>query len=208
VRQPDESLRLTFDSVADLYEDARPAYPDALFDDLVDLAELDSGARLLEIGCATGKATRPLLERGLSVVCLELGAHLAERARQNLAGLRFEVQVVPFEKWDGDPEAFDLVYAATAWHWLDPSIRFRQAHRFLRPGGHLAFWSAFHAFPTDFDPFFTDIQSVYDEIGQGDDGEWPPPPPEEIPESGGDRREWSIRAARGAAVRVGGVVHG
>lgn len=37
-----ELLRRTFDTAADLYAAARPSYPDALFD------------RLLEIGCATG----------------------------------------------------------------------------------------------------------------------------------------------------------
>ncbi len=63
-----EPLRRTFDSAAGLYEAARPSYPNELFDDLVELARLEPGARLLEIGCATGTATRSLLERGFSVV--------------------------------------------------------------------------------------------------------------------------------------------
>lgn len=67
---------------------ARPAYPAELFDDLIELAELEPGARLLEIRCATGKATLPLAKRGFVVVCVEIGAHLAERARARLAGSR------------------------------------------------------------------------------------------------------------------------
>lgn len=93
-------LRETFDSVAGLYDAARPAYPEPLFDDLARLAELEPGARLLEIGCATGKATRPLLERGYAVVCVELGARLAGHTRRNLAGLPVEIHVAPFETWD------------------------------------------------------------------------------------------------------------
>jgi SAM-dependent methyltransferase len=178
-----ETQRLTFDTAADLYEAARPTYPKELFDDLVTLAEVTPGARLLEIGCATGKATRPLLERGFSVVCVEMGAHLAERARANLAGLPVEIHVEPFETWEGKPdETFDLVYAATAWHWLAPAIRYRKTHGLLRPGGHLAFWSARHAFPAGFDPFFAEIQEVYDAIGESRFGEWPPLPPEQIPD--------------------------
>jgi SAM-dependent methyltransferase len=52
----EETRRLcrTFDSAADLYEAARPSYPDELYDDLVELAGLVPGDRLLEIGCATG----------------------------------------------------------------------------------------------------------------------------------------------------------
>jgi SAM-dependent methyltransferase len=180
VSETREPLRRSFDSAADLYDAARPSYPTELFDDLVELAELEPGDRLLEIGCATGKATRSLLERGFSVVCVEMGAQLAERARRNLAGLPVEIHVKPFETWDDKPETFDLVYAATAWHWVDPATRYRKAHRLLRPGGHLAFWSALHAFPEGFDPFFSGIQEVYDAIGESRPGDWPPPPPDEI----------------------------
>jgi SAM-dependent methyltransferase len=186
VRETGEPLRGAFDLAADLYEAARPDYPEALIDDLVELAELKPGARLLEIGCASGKATRPLLERGFSVVCLEIGTQLAEIAGRNLAGWPVEIHVIPFEAWEGEPEAFDLVFAATAWHWLDPALRFRKAHRLLRPGGHLAFWSALHAFPAGFDPFFTEIQEVYDAIGVGDGGQWPPAPPEQISDQAPD----------------------
>lgn len=181
-RAPDE-LKRSFDSAAALYETARPTYPDALFDDVAELAGLRPGDRLLEIGCATGKATRPMLDRGFRVVCVELGAALAERARLNLAGLPVEIDVAPFEHWRGRPHSFDLVYAATAWHWLDPEVAYRKAHRLLRRGGHLAFWSAAHGFPAGFDSFFTEIQDVYDAIGEHWEGAWPPPQPEEVPDS-------------------------
>jgi protein-L-isoaspartate O-methyltransferase len=80
VNENTELLRGTFNSVAAIYDEVRPCYPAALFDDLVRLAELKPGDRLLEIGCATGKATLPLPRRGLSVMCIELGANLAALA--------------------------------------------------------------------------------------------------------------------------------
>jgi SAM-dependent methyltransferase len=175
-------LRETFESAADGYDAARPSYPKQLFDDLVELAELRPRARLLEIGCATGKATRPLLERGFSVVCVELGVRLAKRARANLAGMPAEIHVAPFEVWENEDDPFDLVYAATAWHWIDPAIRYREAYELLRPTGHLAFWSAQHAFPVDYDPFFAEIQEVYDAIGENRPGESPPSPPDRVPD--------------------------
>jgi SAM-dependent methyltransferase len=177
-----EPLRQTFDSAAERYDAARPDYPHELFDDLVELAELRPGARLLEVGCGTGKATRPLLTRGFSVVCVELGAQLAEQARRNLVGTPFEIHVEPVETWDDEAGGFDLVYAATAWHWVDPALRYRKAHRLLRPGGHLAVWNALHAFPEGFDPFFTDIQTVYDAIGESYGEAWPPPTPDRAPD--------------------------
>jgi SAM-dependent methyltransferase len=181
-----DTLRRTFDTAADLYDAARPSYPNELFDDLVELAELEPGGRLLEIGCATGKATRPLLERGFSIVCVEMGEQLAAHARRNLAGYPVEIHAAPFESFTTHPESFDLVYAATAWHWLDPAVRYRKAHQLLRPRGHLAFWSARHAFPPDFDPFFTEIQQVYDALGESYDGEWPPAAPDQVPDERGE----------------------
>src|SRR6266571_4803774 len=62
---------------------------------------------------------------------------------------------------------FDLVFAATAWNWIDPARRYALAWRALRPGGHLAFWNALHVFPDGGDPFFREIQDVYDEIAKG-----------------------------------------
>jgi SAM-dependent methyltransferase len=173
-------LRQTFDSAASLYQQARPDYPEALFDELVRLAGLRSGDRLLEIGCATGKATAPMARRGFQITCVEIGSELAAAARQNLAGSGpVEVVEAAFETWQPSPGvAFDLVYAATAWHWIDPAVRYQRAWDLLRPGGHLALWSASHVFPVGGDPFFREIQDVYDEIGEGhpaDAPHWPQP---------------------------------
>jgi SAM-dependent methyltransferase len=181
-----DSLRQTFDTVAGLYDSARPSYPARLYDDLVALAGLTPGDRLLEVGCATGKATRPLLERGFSIVCVELGPRLAAEARRNLVGLPVDMHVGRFEDWDCEPKAFALVYAATAWSWVDPAIRYRKARELLRPGGHLAFWKARHAFPAGFDPFFTEIQEVYDELGESYAAEWPPAAPSDVPDDAGE----------------------
>lgn len=51
-------LRDTFDEAADLYDRARPRYPQALVDDLVRAAGLGPGSRVLEIGPGTGQLTR------------------------------------------------------------------------------------------------------------------------------------------------------
>jgi len=159
-------LRETFDRAAEIYHRVRPDYPEALFDDLIALAGLAPGDQLLEVGCATGKATLPLARRGFRITCVELGAELAAVARRNLAG--FDVAVVEgrFEDWQ--PEGpVSLVFAATAWHWVDPDVRYRRAADALRPGGHLALWAQEHVFPDGGDPFFREIQEVYEEIGEG-----------------------------------------
>jgi SAM-dependent methyltransferase len=178
-----ERLRATFDAAAQDYQQARPGYPDELYDSLIRQSGIRPGDRLLEIGCATGKATRPLARRGLLITCVEIGPALAAAARQELAPFAgVDVVHADFETWQPEPaQAFDLVFAATAWHWLDPALKYRRAWRLLRPAGHLAVWEAIHVVPAGGDTFFGDLQEVYDAIGEG----LPPgtalPRPEELP---------------------------
>ncbi|MGC8487778.1 MAG: class I SAM-dependent methyltransferase [Clostridia bacterium] len=164
-----EELRETFNRTAARYHQARPDYPPALYDALMEAAQLERGDRALEVGPATGKATIPLARRGLVITAVELGAELAREARRNTAGLPVAVVTGRFEDFalPEDAVLFDLVFAATSWHWIDPGIAYERAWRLLRPGGHLAFWSASHVIPDGGDRFFYEIQDVYDEIGEG-----------------------------------------
>src|SRR5262249_23948973 len=123
----------------------------------------------LEIGCGPGQATIPLARRGFSISAVELGAALAAQARRNLAGFpRVTVSNADIETWQPpDVAAFSLDFAATTWHWIDPAVRYRKAWELWRPGVHLALWESAHIIPDDGDPFFREIQDVYDEIGEG-----------------------------------------
>jgi SAM-dependent methyltransferase len=132
-------LRATFDRVAEQYDDARPVAPAEVFDDLVALASLAPGARLLEIGCGTGQATLPLAERGFEILAVELGAQLADVARRKLATFpRVEIVTAPFEEWDPEEGRFDAVVSFNAFHWIDPDVRFAKPAAVLVDGGSLA----------------------------------------------------------------------
>jgi SAM-dependent methyltransferase len=177
-----DKLKRTFDQDAELYDKARPEYPEQIFDDLFVLGGLERTAEVLELGCGTGKATSHLARRGCSVVGMELGENLAAVARRNLVQFpRVEVVTSPFESWEPHESRFDLVFAASSWHWLDPEVRYAKAARVLKPGGVLAIVDNGHAFPDGFDPFFTEIQKSYEELGEPH-LEWPPPGPEREPE--------------------------
>ena len=50
----------------------------------------------------------------------------------------------PFEDWPLEEETFELVVSATAFHWVDPAIRYRKSAQALRPAGSLALlWNAY-----------------------------------------------------------------
>jgi SAM-dependent methyltransferase len=151
-------LRATFDKGAEGYDAARPEAPPEVFDDLVELARLVPGSRVLEIGCGTGQQTRPLAERGFSVLAVELGASLAELARRKLAGYPdVEIVTSSFEDWDPAGELFDAVVSFNAFHWIDPDVRFSKTAAVLKPGGSLGVFGSLFVVHAGADPAWLEV---------------------------------------------------
>jgi SAM-dependent methyltransferase len=129
-------LGRVFNEVPELYDRVRPSYPDELFADLATVTGLDETSSVLEVGCGTGQATRSLAALGRSVVAVEQGVEMAAFARERLAGLaNVEVETSGFEQWEDRGRRFDVLVAASSWHWVDPSVGWRRAHDVLSPGG-------------------------------------------------------------------------
>jgi SAM-dependent methyltransferase len=175
-----EELRTSFDRSAELYQRVRPDYPDGLFDRLLAVTGLQAGDEVLEVGAGPGKATLPLARRGLKITALEPGPGLAVQARKNLGGYPVDVVQMRFEDWKAPPGRYAAVIAATAWHWVDPAVGYQLAAAALRPAGYLATWGAGHVFPVGGDPFFEEIQQVYDAIGESTPGDAVRPAPGEL----------------------------
>jgi len=133
--------RLVFGEVAELYDKARAAYPDALVDDVVAFAG-GPALRAFEVGAGTGKATVSFAARGLDILALEPSTAMAAVARRNCQRFpRVRIEESSFEDWPAEPGGFGLVYSAQAWHWVRPEVRYRKAAEMLIQRGALAlFW--------------------------------------------------------------------
>ena len=174
------SRRRSFEEVAELYDRARPVYPDSVFDDLVELAGLAEGSRVLEIGCGTGQATLSLAARGLELVCVELGEGLAAIAGRRLAAFpSVGIANAAFETWEPARAEFDAVAAFTAFHWIDSDMRYAKPARLLAPDGALAVVDTKHVLPSDGDEFWVEVQADYDAVVPSD-GNRPPPHPDDV----------------------------
>ncbi|MCY4145309.1 MAG: methyltransferase domain-containing protein [Chloroflexi bacterium] len=176
--------RALYDQAAVRYDRARPAYPKALFDDILSFAQLDENARILEVGCGSGQATLSLARRGWQIDCIELSARLAELARGKLA--RFpHVRIISgdYDEMPLPAAAYDLLVAATAFHWLDPATRFHKAHSALKPGGCIAlFWHRPASSQLSRDCMAT-LQGAYREHAPALAAKWQtPPPPDQMPD--------------------------
>ena len=153
-------LKATFNTAATLYEEVRPGYPEELIQDVIDLSGLRSHSRILEVGCGTGKATRSFAERGYELVCLDIGADLIAVARERLKEFsNVSFVETAFEAWEPERK-FNLIISATAFHWVDPKVRYLKASEVLASNGSLAIFSNQHVRKDE--GFFTETQSLYD----------------------------------------------
>jgi len=125
-----------FASAADVYERARPSYPQDAIDWLVSQTGLGPGSTVGDLGAGTGKLTRLLLPTEARVVAVEPIAEM----RAHIAG----AEVV-----DGTAEAIplpdrsaDVVTVAQAFHWFDHDRALPEIHRVLRnPGSLVLVWN-------------------------------------------------------------------
>jgi SAM-dependent methyltransferase len=185
--EPDPRRRReSFDGVAELYDRFRPGYPpavlgavcEAIQDATPDHRDL-AGTQLLEIGCGTGQLSVPLAERGVHLTAVELGPSLAAIARCHLAAFpNARVDNDAFEQWQPAPgQQFDALVCASAWHWLDPVLRYERAAELVRPGGALVLVHTHHV-QGGTPGFVTASQPSYLRWGLSDDPSFEPTIPD------------------------------
>jgi SAM-dependent methyltransferase len=125
-----------FSGHASGYREARPLYPDALFDWLA--REAPARTLVWDAGCGNGQASVALAERFERVLATDPSAQQVgnAEARPNIA-----YRVEPGEQCSLPDASADLATVAQALHWFDFARYFAEAARVLKPSGVLAAWS-------------------------------------------------------------------
>lgn len=132
-------LETTFNTVVEQYDRMRPTYVEALYDDVWNYGGFGENITAVEVGIGTGQATRPVLNRGAAVIAVELGGDLAVFCEKKFAdNPRLKVVNLPFQNFDASEGSFDLIYSASAFHWIPEAIGYTKVFKMLRPGGVFA----------------------------------------------------------------------
>ena len=108
-------------------------------------SHVDSGQRVLDIGCGTGALTRRAARRGARVKGIDISAEMLAIAAQQTreAGLEDSVELVEMgvAELDGEqPESYDVVMSGLCFSELsDDELTYAldQVRRLLKPGGLL-----------------------------------------------------------------------
>ncbi|PSB12312.1 SAM-dependent methyltransferase [Pleurocapsa sp. CCALA 161] len=126
-----------YDSVASAYDRTRPRYPAEILARMQEIANLQ-GKSVLEIGAGVGIATVELARLGAKIVCLEPSQAACTIARDKCAAYgNVEVINNTFEEWELGKQKFDVVVAATSFHWITPEARYAKTAAALNDNGLL-----------------------------------------------------------------------
>ncbi len=130
------SGRVGFQSGSEVYERARPGYPDEAVSHLEAVAGLGTGSRILDIAAGTGKLTRKLVTDGIECVAVEPSASMRAEFRRCVPGTPVVAGVA--ESIPVRDSSFDAAVVAQAFHWFEPEVALPEVARVLRSGGWLA----------------------------------------------------------------------
>ena len=152
----------TFNTVASEYEKLRPGYVKELYDRLLSYAPLNGSSRVVEVGIGGGQATLPVLKTGCELTAVECGAQLADICREKFRDYPgFSVITGRFEDVELEAGAYDLVFSASAFHWIPEEVGYGKVYSLLKSGGAFARF-ANHPFRDKGNPALTEeIDRLY-----------------------------------------------
>ncbi len=132
-------LGWTFDTAASAYEKMRPGYVQDLYQAIFDYSKPDENSNLIEVGIGGGQATLPFLQKGCSVTAIEYGEKLSAICLEKFKDFpKFNVITSKFEDADLEDNKYDLIYSASAFHWIPEDIGYTKVYNSLKAGGVFA----------------------------------------------------------------------
>lgn len=157
-----EGLGWTFDTVAATYETMRPGYPPALYQALLSYCPIGPGNRVVEIGTGGGQATEPILQTGCELTAVEPGTQFSARLQEKFRAYSgFSVLTEKFEDTALEPDTYDLIFSASAFHWIPEPVGYEKVFSLLKRGGAFARF-ANHPFRNKENPALAEaIDEVY-----------------------------------------------
>ncbi len=131
-----------FQDIISDYEAARPGYPPELYRDIVEFSSLADTSKLLEIGAGPGQATEYFVKNDYDITALEISEKQIRFLRDKFAEYpNLSCVCSTFEDFTSPKETYNLIFSATAFHWIQPEVGYPKAYNLLQPNGVMAvFW--------------------------------------------------------------------
>ena len=134
-----DGLGWTFDTAVSNYDKMRPGYVDEIYQAIFKYVPIDENSYVVEVGSGSGQATLPVLKTGCKLTAVEYGENFSELLKSKFKAFpKFSVVTGKFEEVSLEEDAFDLIFSATAFHWVPEKEGYEKVYRMLKKGGAFA----------------------------------------------------------------------
>lgn len=157
-----QGLEWTFDTVASAYDKMRPGYTENLYQTIFDYIPINKSSNVIEVGIGGGQATLPILKTGCDLTAVEYGEHFSKICKDKFKLYpNFSLITGKFQDIDFESDSYDLVFSASAFHWIPEETGYRKVFSMLKSGGAFARF-ANHPFQDKGNPkLCEEIQKLY-----------------------------------------------
>lgn len=124
-----------FSSVAKLYQDVRPNYPQDIISWLSQDLQLNEHSKAIDLGAGTGKFLDYLEQTNASIIAVEPIAEMLEQLKivhpevQTQQAFSHDIQMIS--------TSVDAILCAQSFHWFANIETLNEIHRLLKPQAHL-----------------------------------------------------------------------
>ncbi len=158
-----DGLGWIFDKVASAYEKLRPGYVEELYQEIFEYITIDENSNVVEVGSGGGQATAPMLKTGCKLTAVEFGEQFSELLKAKFKDYpKFSVITGKFEDVEFAENTVDMVFSASAFHWVPEKIGYEKVYSMLKNGGVFARF-ANHPYRDKGNPALSmEIDDIYD----------------------------------------------
>ncbi|MDR0605202.1 MAG: class I SAM-dependent methyltransferase [Bacteroidales bacterium] len=134
---------LHFNNNLQIYNEIRPGYPKELYRIISKYKTFDKNSNILEIGSGNGIASEDIYNTWKTkLVLIEPGKEFYELLNNKFIDYKdITIENTTFEDYQNKIQ-FDAIFAATSFHWIDMSVKYKKSNEMLKDDGVLIiYWN-------------------------------------------------------------------
>lgn len=161
--------KMIFNEDVEIYEKYRPSYIPQLYHDIAKYSNMNDKYHVLEIGAGTGQATEWFVSQNVHLTAIDIGNNMTQHLQKKFYNIpNVIIKNCSFENYKAENNSIDLIYSATAFHWLDEDFAMKKIKELLKSNGTIAlFWN--HPFVNrKNDKLHVELRKIYNKYRPND----------------------------------------
>ena len=161
-----EEKALHFDINFQIYDNVRPGYPNEIYETISNYGKFSKISNFLEIGAGNGIASQEIYKKWApKLTLIEPGNNLCDLLKSKFGNIKnIEIHNTTFENYQSEI-LYDAIFSATAFHWVDLSIKYKKSYEMLKNNGLLILY--WNNYGIENVKVAEEIQKIYIKYGRG-----------------------------------------